>query len=233
MVEPPSSKYQVTLQACHKAFCESLDEWLGRIRDSQARDVLTDLRPRQQKQLAALVADSVEGFDSVGEYQARIKDHKDLRALVVRAPRCQRVRHKRLSNARSALEQLIEYEKSDPRDFGKDLLVAAENSLKCLPREVPQILDFSRLLNDPALHTTPIETANAYMVRLYCFFRYGCKLTGDDSEVRVARIRKAFWKPHGVKPVACRWEYKTGESRGCDAVHIAFLRDPLGRGTSR
>lgn len=228
------NRSQLNLHAGHRAFRESLSEWLRQIQASrEARDVLTGLSPCQRNQLAALVADSVEGFHGVGEYQARLKVHKDLCALAVRAPRCQRLRHKKLSEARSALERLIEYERSVAHDLGKDLLVPAENSLKCLPEQVPKIPDFHRLLNDPALHTTPIKTANKYMVRLYWFFRHGCKLSGDDSEVRVALIRNAFWRPHGVPWVDYRKNYATGESRGCDAVHIAVRRYPPDQGTSR
>jgi len=63
-------------------FRRSIREWLRRIRaGQQVRDVLKDLKPRERIQLAALVADSVEGFDAVGEHRRRQGWHKELHTL--------------------------------------------------------------------------------------------------------------------------------------------------------
>ena len=233
----PLDRSHLALLSGRTVFRQNIRKWLRRIRTSQqAGEVMKNLKPRQRSQLAALVADSVEGFEAVGEYLRRLKWHKQLCALAHQAPSHQRVREQRLSNARSALGQLLEYEKSLPTGFAESLRAAAADSLKHLPERVPATLDFRRLLNDPELHAVPTRTANSYMVALYWFFREGCGLSGDDSEVRVALIRNTFWPPHGVPAIAYRSKYVTGESKGCDAVNIAvrrFRRPRSDRGTPR
>jgi hypothetical protein len=62
------------------------------------------------------------------------------------------------------------------------------------------------------------------MVKLYWFFRHGCRLSGHEAEVRTALIRNAFWKKFGIPPVEFFREYRPDQSMGCPAVHQAVLR---------
>jgi hypothetical protein len=62
------------------------------------------------------------------------------------------------------------------------------------------------------------------MVQLYWFFRHGCTLSGHESEVRVARLRNAFWTEYGATKVKYLAKYDGVKAQGCDAVRLAVRR---------
>jgi len=62
------------------------------------------------------------------------------------------------------------------------------------------------------------------MVSLYWFFRHECSLSGDEAEVRVAKIRNTQWLDW-VSTVGYIAEYDGVQNRGCEAVHAAVLRN--------
>jgi hypothetical protein len=127
--------------------------------------------------------------------------------------------NKKLKNARAALKQLHDYAELLDIQIVSALAAAC---LKKLSAPLDSTPEFYKWLK--AKYHALEDPVERGMVQLYWFFRHGCGLTGREAEVRVARIRNAFWKKHGVSEVPFRPEYRVGESRGCDAVHTAVRR---------
>lgn len=145
--------------------------------------------------------------------------------------------HKKLMKARKAVEELKNYAQ-DSKEWsysgspscvarqmlGTDYRNAANKALKALDdKHFPTAQEHIEI-ESQSLASENEDVAVFGMVKLYWFFRHGCGLTGDESEVRVARLRNAFWTEHGVSTVPFRAEYFTGQSQGCEAVHVAVIR---------
>lgn len=193
----------------------------------EARHALDGLDDRQRKELAALFSDSIYSLQT---YRSHRRSGKRARKLAQEAKRRTRMLTRKLLKARSALEDLRQYAAGLDVVLGWDHVRTAKTCLETLEKlkedadpEFCQSMkgEYPELEDPVALGT----------VQLYWFFRHGCSLSGDEAEVRVARIRNAFWTEHGVPEVPYRPEYQTGESKGCDAVHVAILR--FNQGTSR
>ncbi len=86
--------------------------------------------------------------------------------------------------------------------------------------------DLVGLLKTPGFHVTPANPVAPCMVRLYWFFRHGCGISGDQSEVRVALLRNAFWKKFNISSVEYRnrFDRESAEPAGCPAVIEAVRR---------
>ncbi len=193
----------------------------------EARHALDGLNDRQRKELAALFLDTV---DSLTSYKGYRRSANRVHKLANEAARRTRMLTRKLEKARRALEDLRKYGASLDELLGWEHVRAAETSLERL-RKLKEDTDpeFYQSIRPeyPALE----DPVTLGMVQLYWFFRHGCRLSGDEAEVRVARIRNALWTEHGVPEVGYRPEYQTGESKGCNTVHIAVLR--FKQGTSR
>ena len=193
----------------------------------EARHVASGLNDRQRKELAALFLDTV---DSLKSHRAHRRFANRVHKLADEAPSRTRMLTRKLEKARQALEELCEYAGSLDELLGWEHVRATRKCLETLRRlKENSAQDFYQSIEGeyPALED-PVTLGT---VQLYWFFRHGCRLSGDEAEVRVARIRNAFWTEHAVPEVPYRPEYQTGESKGCDAVHIAVLR--FKQGTSR
>ena len=193
----------------------------------EARYALDGLNDRQRKELAALFLDSIDSIKSYGSYRTTAnRVHK----LAGEAARQTRMLARKLGKARRALEDLREYSGSLDEVLGMEHVRATKKCLETLQKlkedSAPEF--YQSIEGDyPALEA-PVALGT---IQLYWFFRHGCGFTGDEAEVRVARIRNAFWTEHGVPEVPYRPEYQTGESKGCDAVHVTIRR--FKQGTSR
>jgi hypothetical protein len=145
--------------------------------------------------------------------------------------------NRKLRKARQAVQELMNYARdssgeNDPesplhkarRMLGQPYIIAASNALQDLDiKHLPDALKHIEIATESmSVGRKAVEVFG--MVRLYWFFRHECQLSGDESEVRTARLRNAFWIEHGVSTVPYRANYIPGESKGCDAVHIAVAR---------
>jgi hypothetical protein len=193
----------------------------------EARHALDGLNDRQRKELAALFLDTVISLMS---YKTHGRSAKRVHKLAGEAPSRTRMLTRKLGKARRALEDLHEYAESLDELLGREHARATKTCLETL-RKLKEGTDLEFYKSIEAEYP-PLEDPVALgTVQLYWFFRHGCRLTGDEAEVRVARIRNAFWTEHGVPKVPYRPEYQTGESKGCDAVHVTIQR--FKQGTSR
>jgi len=209
-----------------------LQEWESRIANhSETAVCLNGLSAKQRGQLAALLIETVEEF----EYYKSLKGKSQWANEVQReARRRTRILDRKLQKARKAVGELRSYAEDsrvgkspDQPDhaarvtLGYQYRIAAANALQSLVVPPPRIEVYESLRGE---YPTPDRAETFGMVRLYWFFRHECGLTGHDSEVRVARLRNAFWTDYGASPVTCRPTYKTGESSGCEAVRLAVRR---------
>ena len=192
----------------------------------EARRALDGLKDRQRKELAALFLDNI---DSLKSYRSHRRSAKRVHKLAHEAKRRTRMLARKLEKVCRALEDLRKYAASLDVVLGWEHVRIVETCLETLEKlkedvdpEFYQSMkgEYPQLEDPVALGT----------VQLYWFLRHGCRLSGDEAEVRVARIRNAFWTEHGVPEVHYRPEYQIAESKGCDAVHVAILR--FRRGTS-
>jgi hypothetical protein len=186
----------------------------------EARLSLSGLNDRQKTEAAALVIDIIEALSSYKAYRRRANR---VHELAREAPSRIRMLNRKLKRAREAIEELREYSREVEGSLGWEYAGAAEDALVRLHRLNED--------NHPEYYRTVVDEypeleapVTLGMIQLYWFFRYGCELTGDDAEVRVGRIRNAFWTSHGVSEVEIRTSYQTGLSKGCDAVHVAVSR---------
>jgi hypothetical protein len=206
-------------------------EWESRIaHHKEAADCLHGLNPGQWAQLSALLIETVDAFEDCKQQGAgsRLRRH-----LAGEAKRRTSVLHRRLEKARKAVQELKDYASDSGtrhsldesshaarQMLGQKYRLAAQRALRELDvQNAPADLESER--NE---YPTPGRAEGFGMVQLYWFFRHECRLRGDESEVRVARLRNAFWTEHGIGTVKYRPTYKDAESMGCDAVHVAVLR---------
>lgn len=194
----------------------------------EARLALDTLSDQQRKELAALFLDTIGSLKSYRAYRWRAnRVHK----LAGEASSRTRMLTRKLERARRALEDLRRYAASLDELLGWEHVRATKACLETL-QKVKEETDCEFYQSIKCKYPALEEPVALGMVQLYWFFRHGCGRSGDEAEVRVARIRNAFWTEHGVPKVHYRPKYQmAGESKGCDAVHMAVLRFELG--TSR
>lgn len=208
-------------------------DWELRIADNTETTVcLEGLNAEQRRQLAALLLQTIVDLEMLTAADRSSQWSRHLRKAA--ATRL-RVLNRKLQKARKAVQELKAYardsETGNPDDallhaarllLGQDYRLAADNALKALAMKCPpKDQEFADIAGE---YPTPERVEAFGMVQLYWFFRHGCNLSGDESEVRAARLRNAFWTEHGVSTVSYRAEYIPGESKGCNAVHTAVTR---------
>jgi hypothetical protein len=140
------------------------------------------------------------------------------------------IANRRIKACQLALTDLENYlEKLSPlikpvHLFGKALDEFFSNSLP-EPGSI-KFPDLSGLLKTPGFHITLKDPVAPCMVKLYWFFRHGCEITGDHSEVRVALLRNTFWGKYKIPPVKYREKFdrEVAEPAGCPAVIEAVRR---------
>jgi hypothetical protein len=211
-----------------RAFWQKLEEWENRIEsDSKAARALEDLKPDLRKQLAALLVDIIAELQM---YKKKIS--RPPKTFLAETERRKRMLVRKREKARRELESLRGYARGLDRLLAGDDEEAARRCLEILAG----IGDYDHAAILKALegaHPVPEDPTVRGMVDLYWFFRHGCKITGDEAEVRVALLRNAFWTRYGVAGVDYRPAYVAGESKGCQAVHEAIRRFRPPRGTSQ
>lgn len=194
----------------------------------EARLALDTLNDQQRKELAALFLDTIDSLKSYRAYRRRANlVHK----LAGETPSRMRMLTRKLERARRALEDLRKYAASLDELLGWEHVRATKTCLETL-QKLKQDTDPEFYQSIKTEYPALEDPVTLGMVQLYWFFRHGCRLSGDQAEVQVGRIRNAFWAEHGVPQVDYRPKYQmAGISKGCDAVHIAVLR--FKQGTSR
>jgi hypothetical protein len=187
--------------------------------DPEARHALNGLSDQKRKEAAALSLDIIESLQT---YTSHGRSRKKFYKLAAEAPSRTRMLIRKREKAHRALEDLRNYAESLDMMLSWEDVLAAKECLKLLQNlKNPEPEFYESLRTEyPALK----DPATLGTVQLYWFFRHGCRLSGDEAEVRVAGIRNAFWTEHSVPRVHYRPEYQTGESKGCDAVHVTVLR---------
>jgi hypothetical protein len=188
----------------------------------EAGHVLDGLNAPQRKQLAALLFDIIDSMRACRTYKTSARRVHKLSATRIRSL------NKRVAKVRQSLEALQDYSRRlDPALPIAMVVTACLRMFSIFPvGEDPEF--YEAIKSEYPSIEEPVALG---MVQLYFFFLHGCGLPGREAEVRVALIRNAFWKKHGVSAVPFRTKYKTGESRGCNAVHAAVQR--FQQGTSR
>jgi hypothetical protein len=165
--------------------------------------------------LAALVNDTV---CELTDYTDRKEPLEHRRKLASEAARRRRMLGRKLANARASLKDLRNYAQCLDSLHGMQSI--GDAARECLKRlNVP----LRKRTFEPLGSSSDNPTAFG-MVRLYWFFGHGCRLSGDESEVRVALIRNAFWREFGVETVPYRAKYEDAQSKGCEAVHVVVNR---------
>src|SRR5262249_49480141 len=212
---------------------ELIADWEGKISaEATTESVLAGLSSAQRQQLAALVC---ETCDALEIYMGRKRMIARLGKLSKEADRRRHMLVQKAKHAKKSSVALRDYARQLDPVIGAAYVATANRCLQELEPLCRQPTDFSGtrfseshyrelrsgLLDAP--HPVPDDPTQFNMVRLYWFFRHGCAVTGDESEVRTGLIRNAFWK-EWIKPVDVRRAYNSGESAGCAAVHIAIHR---------
>lgn len=202
----------------HKEFSQVIHNWKNRISDHpQASRCMAGLSYRRLRELAALVCDSALAIVHYRELQYEIKM---LNKLMAEGPRHQRMVLRKREKVLKALTDLEEYctRSVDPA-FVDSIKIAVKQCREKLDPGAP--FPFDRSVFPDTRVFSPLDEM---MAKLYWFFRHGCKLDGQEAEVRVALIRNAFWTEYKIKRVPYRAEYKDFQSKGCPAVHQAVRR---------
>lgn len=179
--------------------------------------ILRDLKPKQKRQLAGLLLDIIEALEF---YVGHTKTSKSVSKLHTERSRRERMLLRMVVKIRLKLEHLREYAKALNPLLGLEYVHAANRCLKFLANleEKPSEDEFYRSLKSeyPSLE----DPRQLGMIQLYCFFRYECRCSGADSEVRVAMLATDFLKASLHYTV----RYTGDETKGCPAVRIAVSR---------
>ena len=175
-----------------EAFTGILREWETRIALCQeARHALEGLDDELRKQLAALLLDIHCDFEEYGSGKAKFPKR---RKLGLQAASRHRMVERKLAKIRAALGDLRSYVADLDRSHGLGYLCdIADAHLKRLPAHVepPTVGPLGWMLTDDTVEpwdSKRNDPTTAGMVRVYWFFRNGCNLSGDESEVRTALI---------------------------------------------
>lgn len=175
----------------------------------EARHALDGLNDQRKKEIAALFSDIIESLRS---YRSHRRSANRVHKLTGEAPSRTRMLTRKLEKARRALGDLREYAGSLDELLGWEHVRAAESSLRALQKlKEDTAPEFYQSLKSeyPALE----DPVTLGMVQLYWFLRHGCGLSGDEAEVRVARIRNSLWTEHGVPEVEYRLSIKPANPR--------------------
>jgi hypothetical protein len=217
-----------------KTAAQQFAEWETRIASNQETAVcLNNLDEEQRRQLAALLLETIVNLEM---RTATDRSKEWVRHLHKEAETRLRMLDRKLYKIRKAAEELKAYAvdagKENAREvsrhkarfqLGQAYIETAAAVIGTLDKHNSHTAKAHRDASSGFL--TPREDVEVFgMVRLYWFFRHGCNLNGDESEVRVARLRNAFWTEHGVSAVTYRANYIVGQSRVCEAVHVAVRR---------
>jgi hypothetical protein len=232
---PGDAHSQIMCESGERTAARLFAEWETRIVKSVvAAPCLERLSAEQRRQLAALLLETMVALEMRPVLARRSQFKKQLsREATVRLTALSR----KLQKARQSIEELMAY----AQDSGKgNTLDASRHSARLLlgqpygfaAGKALRALDIKGLPDarehvELASESFPPEDKDPEafgMVQLYWFFRHGCSLSGNESEVRVARLRNAFWTEHGVRTVIYRARYDKVESKGCEAVHVAVNR---------
>lgn len=224
-VRYPRLKPRNVPRSDHKEFSQILAKWHKRVsEDPQASCTITDLTGKNQQQLAALVLDTVLATRTYQSLRSKSRWGCMIRAA---RSRQERMLNRKVEAVLDALEGLYNYSmKLEDPQLGEPTRDVIRKCLRLLGFNLP--LPFRPLVLPDKTVQSPLDES---MVKLYCFFRYGCKISGHEAEVRVAIIRNAFWTQQGIARVSYRAEYEHGESKGCPAVRQAIRRFSKARGT--
>jgi hypothetical protein len=230
---PSDGHSKIMCESGERTFAELLSKSETDLAEStEAAVCLCGLDAEQRRQLAALM------LDIVSELETRpAVDHTARWASQLRkeAKRRITVLNRKVEKARRAIEELRNYAlDSDTADVSDNALHTAKTMLgfpylnatgKALSALKPEFFPTVHEQVDLVKDYTKLEGVETFgMVRLYWFFRHGCNITGDDAEVRTARLRNAFWTKFGCEAIQFRPDYDGAESQGCDAVHVAVIR---------
>lgn len=194
----------------------------------EAERCMTGLSARLQAELAALTRDTSLALES---YRERRDVARSIDKLRTEGPR----RHRKLIRKfKRVIDTLTELqaacEKSIYPALAEPLQKTISECLLVLHQMSPTPIYPNSFPESGEPFLSPLDKG---MAQLYWFFRHGCSLSGDESEVRTALIRNAFWTDHGVRRVSFREKYEDAESRGCGAVQQAVRRFSKAQGTSR
>jgi hypothetical protein len=213
-------------KALHKARHESLAQFLSEraeriTKQQETQQAVAGLTSEHRIQLAALLIDTEADIETF----TRRKNAKDWsHKLGAEGPRRQRMLSRKLKKARASLSDLRQYATDLDPSLGFDYRRAADDALTQLVelREARSFAEHRTVYRE--LRQATKDPTTFAMVQLYWFFRSGCRLSGDEAEVRVALVRNAFWTTFGVARVAFFPKNQVGQSKGCQAVHEAVRR---------
>ena len=206
---------------------ETFAKWEAKIAaHAAARRAIDDLNPDLRHQLAAMVHDTVTAFEIYTERKEFVTRAKTLAA---EGDRRGRKLGTKVQAAKSALVRLRDYASNLDPQIGEPY---SRTAAWCLAQLDPLVAPLSSarwqeihagFKDSRKHHPVPDDPTSLNMVQLYWFFRHGCGVNGDESEVRAALIRNAFWD-RWVDPVTIVPRYTGSESVGCGAVHVAVHR---------
>ena len=192
---------RIMCESGEKTAAQQFAEWESRIAGSAESAVcLEGLCAEQRTQLAALLLQTRVDLEM---RKADSRSSQWARHLRGEAPARLRKLNRKLQKARQAVEELKAYAEDSgaegPKDMerhwarhllGFDYRLAADKALRALVMKCPQeAQEFAEIAGE---YPTPERVEAFGMVQLYWFFRHGCHLSGDESEVRVALLRNAF-----------------------------------------
>jgi len=232
---PGNPHSQIACESGEKVAAQQFAEWESRIaKNTEAAGCLVGLSAELRKQLAALLLETMAELD---DQPALDRGSQFRRCLRKEAATRLRVLNRKLQKAQQELEGLLSYAQdsgtgnaldvsihSARQMLGHPFMVAASNALRDLDvKYLPDSQEHIEIASE-SLRPENDDLEVFGMVRLYWFFRHGCSLSGDESEVRVARLRNVFWTECGVSAVTYRAKYIVGQSQGCEAVHVAVRR---------
>jgi hypothetical protein len=246
-VESIDPKQQSHLESCHEAFKREVWRWQDRIGMTQnAWRVLYNLEGQHRFQLGALMVDCEADLK---DYTERLPYHKLLKKFASEEPRRERMLKRKLASVHEATDRLIrELSSSDcPRAYALNHMVdhyrRAEEDLENYLKKFPSFIkprnllgdvlpnpgsitlpDLVGLLNTPGFHVVPENPVAPCMIKLYWFFHHGCGISGNQSEIRVALLRNAFWQTDRFPRVGYKEIAGAEGSAECGAVKRAVQR---------
>jgi|WetSurMetagenome_2_1015567.scaffolds.fasta_scaffold280455_1 hypothetical protein len=206
-------------------FRETLATWERHI-EERTTEVIEGLNAENRLQLAALARDC---YVDIKTWTMVISPRlKELSKVKQEGKRRLRMARKKIEAIYAKLQDLRKYVKGLDEAYGfKDLPAAVNLCLIGLEkyRSHESFVDkYCSLGPSEGREKSFSDPTTDSMVHLYWFFRHGCDLTGGEAEVRVAKIRNAFWIELGISPVEYTDSYKNAEHKGCTAVRQAVMR---------
>jgi hypothetical protein len=223
VVQKARTARDVHLQSGLQAFRQQISEWQTKIEGHQeARRTLVGLSSAQRRQLAAMISDTITILGAAPSYRDWFSE---VRMLAREDPRRKRMIHRILDRIRQAAKRLEAYAKRLNPLQGREVLLDASAQIIKISNEASKRIslpDFESLYR--SLELPEIEPVGRCTIMLYWFLKSGCKLSENESEVRVALVRNAFWTPYGIPNVKYQPKTTTEQSKGCPAVHQAVRR---------